>query len=66
MIEDTKHYDYFKTFFFSLSPAFQGNQFDADQMRNLLKDFEKRPEKSFFCRCLKEEIYLIERIIKLR
>jgi hypothetical protein len=35
-------------------------------MRKLLSQFEKRPEKSYLSRCLKEEIWVIERIIKLK
>lgn len=65
-VESTKHYDYFKTYFCQLSPAFLGDPVHAYKMRKLLSQFESRPEKSNLRRCLKEEIWVIERIIKLK
>jgi len=41
-----------------------GNEADAAQMRKLLEKYENT-NKSFLCRCLKEEIYAIENIINL-
>jgi len=43
-----------------LTPSFMGDAADGERMRALLKKYEHNPEKSFLCRCLKEEIYQIE------
>jgi hypothetical protein len=55
-----KHFDYFKMYFLMLTPSFMGDEADAERMRGLLRKYENSAEKSFLCRCLKEEIYQIE------
>lgn len=64
-IEDTKHYDYFKMFFLLLSPSFLGNAKHADRMKALVAKYENT-DKSFLVRCLKEEIYMIDKVCKIK
>lgn len=60
-----KHYDYFKMYFLQLAPSFMGEEQDAKRMRELLAKYENT-DKSYLCRCLKEEIYSIENVRKFK
>lgn len=53
-------------FFLVLSPAFLGDAKHAERMRALLSKYENNTDKSFLCRCLKEEIFAIENILRIK
>ena len=65
-IENTKHPDYFKFFVWNLSPAFLGEVPHRNKMQELLDKHASNTDKSFMCRCLKEEIYEIDKVIALK
>jgi hypothetical protein len=65
-IESSRHFDYFKQYVIRLSPAFLGLQSHADAMKALLAKHQGNVAKSYLCRCLKEEIYTIETVQKIK
>lgn len=49
----------------NLSPSFMGNSSDANEMKSILEKY-LNTDKTYLCRLLKEEIYAIENIIKIK
>lgn len=62
----SKHYDYFKMYFLQMTPSWMGEEQDATRMKELLAKYEQSPEKSYMCRCLKEEIYQTEHVMAMK